>query len=82
MASQKKPIIVTVSDDGMKNIKKIAANLTAKGMSIKRVMPMTGTITGSSKSKKSLEALRKVKGVASVEEDQVAELPPPDSKLQ
>jgi hypothetical protein len=50
-------------------------------MNVTRVLPMTGVIAGSSASTK-VASLRKVAGVASVEEEVVAELPPSDSKLQ
>ena len=81
MAAKSKPIIVTITDDGLKDIQKIARALKAKGMTVSRVMPVTGVIAGSSPSGK-LSALKKVAGVSSVEEEAVAELPPPGSKLQ
>jgi hypothetical protein len=72
VAAKTKPIIVTISDDGLKDI---------QGMRVSRVLPVTGVICGSSPSGK-MPALRKVTGVSSVEEEASAELPPPDSKLQ
>ncbi len=83
MAKPEKPksIIVTVSDDALKEIRQVANELTAKGMKVSRVLPMTGVIAGVSGSAK-LPLLRKVAGVMSVEEEVVAELPPSDSKVQ
>ena len=81
MAAKSKPIIVTITDDGLKDIQKIARALKAKGMTVSQVMPVTGVIAGSSPSAK-LSALKKVPGVSSVEQEAVAELPPPDAKLQ
>jgi hypothetical protein len=76
-----KSIVVTVADGALKEIRKVADQLSAKGMNVTRVLPMTGVIAGSSASTK-VASLRKVAGVASVEEEVVAELPPSDSKLQ
>jgi len=76
-AKTHKPIIVTVSDDKLKEIDEVAASLGAKGMKVDRVMPMTGVISGSSAAT-TISGLRKIPGVLSVEEEAVATLPPPD----
>ena len=81
MPKKTKPIIVTVTDDALNKIDDLAAQLTAKGMKVDRVMPLTGVIAGSAASTK-MSGLRKVKGVMSVEEEVTAELPPPDSSVQ
>lgn len=81
MPKKRKPIIVTVADDALKNINELAAKLTAKGMKVDRVLPITGIISGSCASGKMGE-LENVAGVTSVEEEASAELPPPDSTLQ
>lgn len=81
MSRKSQPIVVTVTDDALENIQKVADELSAKGMKVDRVMPRTGVITGSCASSKKA-ALEKVPGVMSVEDEAVAELPPPDSPLQ
>jgi hypothetical protein len=78
---KRKPIIVTVADDALKNINELAAQLTAKGMKVDRVLPITGIISGSCASTKMGE-LENVDGVTSVEEEASAEIPPPGSTLQ
>jgi hypothetical protein len=74
-------IIVTVSDDGMKDIDAIADRLSAKGMTVSRVLSGTGVITGSS-APATLASLKKIDGVLSVTKDSYAELPSPGSKRQ
>jgi hypothetical protein len=76
-----KPIIVTVSDAGMKDIHAIADRLAARGMTVSRVLTHTGTITGSSAAGK-VASLEKVEGVLSVADDTYVELPPTGSKPQ
>jgi hypothetical protein len=81
MPKKYKPIIVTVSDEKLKNIHEVAAQLAAKGMKVDQIMPATGIITGSSSAAK-MPALKKVDGILSVEEEAIAYLPPPDSPVQ
>jgi hypothetical protein len=81
MAGKSQPIIVTVSDDGLKNIDTIAEKLGKMGMAVTRVMRMTGVIAGSSP-RATIAALKTVGGVSDVEEEAVAELPPPSSPVQ
>lgn len=81
MPNKRKPIIVTVADDALKNIDELAAKLAAKGMRVDRIMPITGIISGSCPSTRMGE-LENVDGVTSVEEEASAELPPPDQSLQ
>ena len=78
---KKKPIIVTVADDALKNIHELATKLAAKGMQVDRVLPITGIISGSCASTKFGE-LENVEGVMSVEEEASAELPPPGQSPQ
>lgn len=81
MPEKRKPIIVTVADNALKNIHELAAKLAAKGMEVDRVLPITGIISGSCSTAK-IAALENVEGVTSVEEELSAELPSPDSTLQ
>ncbi len=75
------PVIITVTDDMLDKIDEVANQLSAKGMKVDRVMPITGVIAGSSAAGK-LSALKDVDGVMSVEEEAVAYLPPPNSPIQ
>lgn len=75
------PVVVTVSEASLKNIQEVAKRLAAKGMKVDRVMPVMGVISGSSPSSK-MSTLKAVDGVASVEEELAAVLPPPDSTVQ
>src|SRR5262249_45661037 len=76
-----KSIIVTVADDALKDIHQVADHLKARGMTVHRVMPVTGVIAGSIAPSK-LSALAKVQGVSSVEEEASVQLPPPGSDVQ
>ena len=79
--TKKKAIVVTVDDAAMKDIDGVVSRLTAKGMSVDRVMPITGVITGSCGSAK-MSALGSIAGVSSVEEEVGIQLPPPDAPVQ
>lgn len=81
MAKNSKSIIVTVSDDALAKIERVASELGARGMEVERVLPVTGVITGSCTASK-IPALGEIDGVTSVEEEASAELPPPDSSVQ
>lgn len=64
-------IAVMVADDRLKDIHKLAEDLSAKGMMVERVLPMTGMITGIVNAE-TMPQLRNVKGVLSVEEELTA----------
>jgi hypothetical protein len=81
MAETLKSVIVTVADDALPNIQKVAAELATRGMKVSRVMPVTGVIAGSLPTAR-ISAAGEVGGVLSVEEEAVAHLPPSDSTLQ
>ena len=81
MAKRSKSIIVTVTDEMLGNIDQVAERLSAKGMKIDQVMPITGVISGSCSAAR-MPSLEKVAGVMSVEEEASAYLPPPDSEVQ
>jgi hypothetical protein len=68
MAKESKSIIVTVADEALGQIQSLANHLAGHGMTVKRVMPMTGVISGSVAASK-FESLRGVPGVSSVEEE-------------
>jgi hypothetical protein len=81
MPEKLRRFVVTVADDAVPRIQQVADGLTAKGMKVNQIMPVTGVITGSYAPSKAA-ALKDVGGVMSVDEEAVAELPPPDSPLQ
>ena len=68
MEKGSKSVIVTVADDALGEIQSLANRLRDRGMTIKRVMPVTGVISGSVAASK-LPTLRGVSGVVSVEEE-------------
>lgn len=74
-------VIVTVTDDALKDIQSVAKKLSAKGMKVDQVLPVTGVISGSCPLGKQ-DALRGVDGVHSIEEDMSVQLAPPDSDVQ
>lgn len=76
-----KPIIVSVADESLKDIHELADRLTAHGMTVDRVMPITGMITGTCASAK-VPTLQALRGVASVEEQVGIQLPHPGSSVQ
>lgn len=68
MPKASKSIIVTVADHAMEDIHGVAGRLEKHGMSVTRVLPKTGVITGSVPSSK-MQTLKGVDGVMSVEEE-------------
>lgn len=81
MPSKAKSVVVTVADDALDSIQDVARRLTAKGLKVERVLPVTGVISGSCASN-CVSSLRRVEGVLSVEDEAVADLPPPGSSPQ
>lgn len=79
--AKSKRVIVTVDDAGLGNIAKVRSKLSAKGMHVRQVMPMTGVIAGSCPIAK-VDDLRSVQGVSSVEEELDVQLPPNDAEVQ
>jgi hypothetical protein len=68
MGKESKSVIVTVADDALGEIQGLANRLKDHGLTVKRVMPLTGVISGSVALSK-LGILREVPGVSSVEEE-------------
>ena len=69
--------IVVVSDDGLKEIESLAERLRETGFVVKRVLPITGVISGTC-SKLAMQAILEMEGVEGVEEELEAKLPPPN----
>ena len=71
----RKSVGVTVDDAHVSDLRKVAQQLRSKGMKVDEVLEATGLITGSCS--KSVSALKKVRGVAAVEEQTQFHLPEP-----
>lgn len=69
MKQKAKAVVVTIADGSLGNIDAVARQLTAKGLKITDVMPLTGVITGKVAGD-SVARLEAVPGVTSVEDDQ------------
>ena len=77
----KHSVVVTVDDTGMSDFDGVANLLKAKGLTIDRMMPVTGVITGSVVKTK-MAHLGKVRGVSAVEEELGVQLPSPTDGIQ
>lgn len=69
-----KSIVVTVTDEKLKDIQSVADTLAEKGMKVEQVLAVTGVITGQCAPTKA-RALKAVEGVLSVEDDLPVEIP-------
>lgn len=65
-------VIVTISDQYLKNIQTVAAELESAGMKVEKVLKTVGIITGPAPSS-IIDTLSNVKGVVSVEPDRPME---------
>ena len=74
-------VSVTVGDDHRESMDGVVENLRASGMEVEQVLGSLGIVTGSAPDD-SLDALRGVEGVASVDEQLGYQLPPPESPVQ
>jgi len=81
MPKKSKSIIVTVADDAVNDMDAVVDRLAKKGMKVDHVLRAAGIVTGSSTPGK-IAGLSEVSGVKSVEEEAVAELPPPGESPQ
>ena len=74
-------IIVTTADPARAGDRQFAKALRQAGMTVDQVLTATGIISGSADPGR-LPQLRAVPGVASVELEGDAQIPPPDSPIQ
>ena len=74
-------VSVTVGDDHRESMDGVVESLRASGMEVEQVLGTLGLVTGSAPAD-SLDVLRGVEGVASVDEQLGYQLPPPDSPVQ
>jgi hypothetical protein len=81
MAQPQKRIPVRIALEEGQDIKSIVNQLRSAGLKIEQVMDQVGAISGSVDSK-ALQKIRKIKGIARVEEASTYQIPPPDSEVQ
>jgi len=74
-------VVVTVADDHLPHIKRLASDLEGKGLKVSNMMEGLGIISGKA-SVADLQQLKGLKGVASVEAAGNVQLPPPESDVQ
>ena len=75
-------ITVTVDDAHLGSIATVARELAANGMTVDRILPAAGCITGSVPAAAKASALRSVSGVSSVDSQIAQRVSPPDSDVQ
>ena len=73
-------IVVTVDDDHVADIHKVAGKLRSRGMKVDEVLEAIGVISGSVAGP--VTELRSIPGVAAVEEQPHFQLPPPDAPVK
>jgi hypothetical protein len=81
MAVPKKHLLVTIDDASQAKIGKVVAKLKKAGLTNIQHMKSIGIVSGEAAPEK-IETLRKVSGVAAVEESSWIQLPPPDAPIQ
>ncbi len=74
-------ITVTVGDDHVADLDRVAEQLRAAGMNVDQVLHAVGIITGSVPSERRA-ALERLPGVAAVEGEHTFQIPPPDAEVQ
>ena len=74
-------VSVTVGDDHRESMDGVVENLRASGLEVEQVLGTLGIVTGSAPAD-TLDALRGVEGVASVDEQLTHKIEPPDSPIQ
>jgi hypothetical protein len=75
-----KSIVVTVQDDHLPEIQKVARQLRSRGMHVSEVLESIGLISGSVAAAGA--DLSSVPGVAAVEEQTQFQVPPPDAPVK
>jgi hypothetical protein len=74
-------VIIAVSDEYYDRFPEVVAAAKDAGLEVEREMPVVGVVSGSIDDEK-LPELSKLRGIASVEQDRVYRIAPPDSELQ
>ena len=76
-APKTKPYIVVISDEGLEDINRIAAQMAKIGFSVNRVLPISGIVSGQCTVEIAKEVVN-LDGVDAVEEEAVARIDPPE----
>lgn len=74
-------VIVTVDDDALGDIDELAAALRPAGLEVREILEATGQILGRT-TFRSLDRLRRIKGVLDVVTAGAMKIPPPDADVQ
>lgn len=74
-------VTVTVDDEHLDRIEDLADQLRAAGMQVHQVLRSVGIITGEVAGP-ARPAIARLPGVASVEDQRIFQLPPPDADIQ
>jgi hypothetical protein len=81
MAVPRQAVSVSVADEHLDRFSEVLDQLTKAGLNVEQSLPAIGVVTGSVDSSK-LAALKKVKGVSAVEQQQSFQIAPPESPIQ
>lgn len=81
LSTTQRSVMVCIDDEHLSQIQQISQELQKVGMSVDRVLTITGVITGSVRSS-DFSKLNEVVGVQSVELQQSYQLPPPNAGPQ
>ena len=74
-------VLISVEDAHVDRIREVAEDLKTHGLTVERVMPITGTVTGSADTS-ALTQLERVTGVQAVESSREVGIAPPHSRIQ
>jgi hypothetical protein len=72
---------LSIEEQYLDKLPKVVKRIKKAGFNVEQTLEELGVVTGSVDSEK-LDAIRKVKGVASIEQERVFQLPPPESTIQ
>jgi hypothetical protein len=75
-------VTVLVEDDHLETMDDVVAALARAGLRVTEALASVGVVSGSVGDPGSIDALRRVDGVASVEVSRAFQLPPPDEPVQ
>jgi methylmalonyl-CoA mutase cobalamin-binding subunit len=81
MATSKKDLLVTLDEAYLDKASTVVAKLKKAGLTHVRYLKSVGVVSGQAPSSK-IETLKKIRGVAAVEESARIQLEPPDAPVQ
>lgn len=74
-------VSLLVDENNLHRITDVIKHAKGAGLEVDQVLEQSGVVTGSMDHEK-VESLRKIRGIASVEEDRKLQIAPPESELQ